>query len=467
MSSDPEQEYFSDGMTEEILNRLAKIPGLEVAARTSVFSFKGQNKDIREMAGMLGVSTMLEGSVRRDGEQVRITAQLIRASDGFHLWSETYDRKIDSIFAVQDEISEQIAAALQVSLGILQPGTSARQVTNPEVYDLYLRARALFRQRGRNLIEALNLFQRAVEIDPEFAPAWAGLAHTYTVLFSFLTPEEINQFGDTSGKSMDAAQRALALDPHLPTALHAMANNLHFQFRWLEADEYFQKAIALDPDSTDIMEDYAHFLVYSWQNDKAGLVADRMIELDPFVPIFRFAAVDVAQAQGDYQKRDEHIRVGLQVNPGFSLLQAWNLRRLLEQKRFDEAREYTDAMDFRGQVTASGMRQLVNWVEGPASALNTEMRDALSYSPELALLGGNYPLFMNTVWAVKILNSNELFLAYMLEFAQPASVPWSGQLLKFPQTKGVIKQSRLPDYWRQVGWPSQCHAVGADDFECE
>jgi hypothetical protein len=266
---------------------------------------------------------------------------------------------------------------------------------------------------------------------------------------------------------MDAAQRALALDPDLPTALHAMANNLLFQFRWAEADEYFRKAMLLDPDSTDLMEDYAHFLVYSWQNDEAGLVADRMTELDPFVPIFRFAAVDVAQAQGDYQKRDEHIRVGLQVNPGFSLLQAWNLRRLLEQGRFEEAREFTDTMDFRGQATASGMHQLVNWVEDPAGALNTEMRDALLYSPELALLGGDYSLFMNTVWAGKTFNSNEGFLAQMLEFQQPASVPWSGQLLKFPQTKGVIKHSRLPEYWRQVGWPPQCHAVGADDFECQ
>jgi len=190
MSSDPEQEYFSDGITEEILNRLAKIQGLQVAARTSVFSFKGQSRDIREVAEMLGVNTMLEGSVRRDGEQIRITAQLIRASDGFHLWSETYDRKLDSIFAVQDEIAGQIATALQLNLGIARPGSgSSNPTTQPEVYDLYLRARALHRQRGPGILTALELFQQALEIDPEFAPAWAGLAHSYTVVFAYASRE--------------------------------------------------------------------------------------------------------------------------------------------------------------------------------------------------------------------------------------------------------------------------------------
>ena len=152
MSSDVEQEYFSDGITEEILNRLAGIRELQVAARTSVFSFKGQNQDIRKIAEQLGVETVLEGSVRRAGDGIRITAQLIRASDGFHLWSEAYDRKLENIFAIQDDIASRIADALQLSMGISnQPKVMPRSV-NPEVYDLYLRARALHRQRGEVLL---------------------------------------------------------------------------------------------------------------------------------------------------------------------------------------------------------------------------------------------------------------------------------------------------------------------------
>ena len=210
MSSDPEQEYFSDGITEEILNRLAKIRELQVAARTSAFSFKGQNQDIRQIGEMLGVGTILEGSVRRDGEQVRITAQLIRTSDGFHLWSESYDRKLENIFAIQDDIAGKIAASLQVSLGISADQTNASAKTvDPRVYDLYLQARALHRNRGEGLIEALNLFQKAIDIDPAFAPAWAGLAHSYDVIEFYISAEELAKIGDIRAKSTTAAQQAL------------------------------------------------------------------------------------------------------------------------------------------------------------------------------------------------------------------------------------------------------------------
>jgi TolB-like protein len=187
MSSDPEQEYFSDGITEEILNRLASVSGLQVAARTSAFSFKGQNQDVREIAQLLGVSNILEGSVRKADAQVRVTAQLIRASDGFHLWSESYDRKLENIFAIQDDIASQIAAALEISLRISgQPPGQPAKLVNPEVYDLYLRARALHRQRGEGVLQAIELFQQALAIDPEFAPAWAGLSHSYIVVPNYV-----------------------------------------------------------------------------------------------------------------------------------------------------------------------------------------------------------------------------------------------------------------------------------------
>ncbi|MGH8035926.1 MAG: hypothetical protein ACREO9_11915, partial [Lysobacterales bacterium] len=238
MSSDPEQEYFSDGITEEILNRLASVSGLQVAARTSAFSFKGHNRDVREIAQLLGVSNILEGSVRKADDQVRITAQLIRASDGFHLWSESYDRKLENIFAIQDDIASQIAAALEISLGISDqtPGQPAKLV-NPEVYDLYLRARALHRQRGVGELQAIELFHQALAIDPEFAPAWAGLSHSYQVVPNYVSDQDWHRLGDVLELSMAAAEKALELDPNLPTALHAMGNNLHFRYEWAKAEE--------------------------------------------------------------------------------------------------------------------------------------------------------------------------------------------------------------------------------------
>ena len=291
MSSDQEQEYFSDGITEEILNRLAGIRELQVAARTSAFSFKGQNQDVREIARLLGVNNILEGSVRKAGDQVRITAQLIRADDGFHLWSEAYDRKLENIFAIQDDIASQIAGALQVSLGISAPqSTRPTRTVNPEVYDLYLRARTLFRQRGAGVVDAIELFEQALAIDPEFAPAWAGLSHAYNVVINYVSAEEGQRMGDVGAKSMAAARKALELDPNLPTALHAMANNLLFTLEWKQAEDYYLRALQLDPDSSDMMEDYAAMLTYSWQFEKARQVTERMIELDPRVPVFLLVA---------------------------------------------------------------------------------------------------------------------------------------------------------------------------------
>ena len=475
MSSDPEQEYFSDGITEEILNRLAKIPGLQVAARTSVFSFKGQNMDIREVAQILGVSTMLEGSVRRDGEQVRITAQLIRASDGFHLWSETYDRKIESIFAVQDEISTQIATALQVSLGISGSDTSTRSATtNPEVYDLYLRARALHRKRGRGLLEALDLFERAITIDPQYAPAWAGLAHSLNVVMSYVTPEEMERIGDADARSLQAAQRSLELDPDLPMALHAMANNRLAQFRWSEAQEYYEKALARDPDSPDIMEDYGHFLLYSWQIDKAKRVAERIIVLDPLVPVFRFMAARVYETIGNTEKQDEHIRVALEINPDLKNIQYRYLLRLVEQEEYAIAHEYVEQMDLLGMTTPTGLQLLIDWManskeqpeELPEELPEGEMLSALEYFPDVARLAGRYKLWLDIVYPRE--NTQwEGFLIAITYFSPFADETRFKQLHAIPRTKEIMRESRLPEYWREIGWPERCRPIGDDDFECK
>src|SRR5438552_9450369 len=162
MSGKADQDYFSDGMTEELLNVLAKVPQLKVVARTSVFQFKAKGGDIREIGRKLGVTNIVEGSVRRDGPEVRITAQLVRVADGFHIWSETYDRKLERVFALQDEIAQRIGAALKLSLGVSAP-VAARAPIDPEAYDEYLKGRALMRQRS-DLPSAIAHLKAAVEI---------------------------------------------------------------------------------------------------------------------------------------------------------------------------------------------------------------------------------------------------------------------------------------------------------------
>jgi len=265
---------------------------------------------------------------------------------------------------------------------------------------------------------------------------------------------------------MAAAERALELNPELPTALHAMANNLHFQFKWAEADEYFQRAILLDPDSTDIMEDYSHFLHYSWQYDKARVVADRMIKLDPLVPIFRFAASHSAEALGDFETRNEHIRIGLEVNPGFPTLQQLNFERLLEDKQFAAAREYTGRMNLPYPATLEGTRRLINWLADPSESLDREMLDALQVYPKIALFAGQYQLWTDTVWTLEFIDP-ETALIYMTVLSPHRSKPWYEELIRLPENREMIANSRLPQYWRQIGWPERCRPVGEEDFECD
>jgi len=464
MSSDPEQEYFSDGITEEILNRLAKIRELQVAARTSVFSFKGQNLDIREIGEMLGVGTILEGSVRRDGEQVRITAQLIRTSDGFHLWSETYDRKLENIFAIQDDIASQIATALEISLGINAIGDSgSSKLVNPQVYDLYLRARALHRNRGEGLLEAVKLFRQALDIDPNYAPAWAGLAHSYNVITFYISQQQLASIGDPIELSLAATQQALRLEPELATALHAMANNLLDQNEWAEAQGFYERALQLDPDSTDIMEDYSNMLLYTMQLDAALKVADRMVDLDPFVPIFLQVAADMYDTAGDYEKRDKYIKTLMSIAPDLRFSISWTLQLYFENRQFEEMHRYVDEVDLKDWSTAEGMHKAIDWLRDPQQTPDDDILKVLLWHPAFAMMANRPDVFFDL-----LLNSDDpTRYTYTTEIYNPGlSADETRIARELPQTRAFLKAVRLPEYWRKAGWPDICSPIGEDDFEC-
>ncbi len=265
MSSDPEREYFSDGITEEIINAVVKIPGVSVPARTTVFAYKGHQRDLREVGAELGVSHILEGSIRSQADQVRVTAQLIKVDDGFHLWSETYDRQLDNIFAVQEEIAAAIARQLT---GELQGGvtTVPNRTRNMEAYDLYLKGRAALRQRAD---ASRDLLHAAIEADPDFAPAYAALAIAY---------QSTNEDNDMA---LVMAEKALAIDPENVDALNAKGAALRTQRNWLEAEALLEQALAIDPNSAELLEDYAEFLAYTGRSAEALEITTRGIGLDP------------------------------------------------------------------------------------------------------------------------------------------------------------------------------------------
>ena len=246
MSGDVANEYFSDGISEEILNVLASTPELQVAARTSSFSFKGKSLEVPEIAKALKVRMVLEGSVRKQGDKVRITAQLIDASNGFHLWSQTYDRDLKDIFAIQDEIAKAIGEQLKVKMtGISKPGEPASGTKNLEAYDLYLRGMALWHtRREKALWSSIEMFEKAVAIDPAFAEAYAGQALAYAVIgdYSNRLP-----YAESMARARDFAERALALNPELPEPYAALANVAMTDFRRDTAGVLLNRAITLRP----------------------------------------------------------------------------------------------------------------------------------------------------------------------------------------------------------------------------
>jgi len=251
LSPNGDQEYFADGISEEILNVLVPIEGLKVAGRTSSFSFKGRNQDLREIGAALNVSHVLEGSVRRSGTKLRITAQLIRSEDGFHLWSETYDRELTDIFEIQDEIARAVAEQLAASLGLsfdLSSETLVKERTEDIVaYELYLKARQLYEKRGNdNLDTALLLLSEAIARDPDFAPAWSQLSRVYSVYQSYQidTPtKDTVQSWRAIGKA--AARRAIQLSPDSGEAYSSLGMMYTYDFNWIKAFENFDKALAL------------------------------------------------------------------------------------------------------------------------------------------------------------------------------------------------------------------------------
>ena len=212
MSGDAGHNDFSDGITQEILNALAQISGLKVAARTSAFQFKGQNVDLRRVGETLAVAYVLEGSVQRAGDDVRITTQLIDARSGYHLWSEKYDRKLTSVFAIEDEISKAIAAQMQVTLGsnkekpLVKPATS-----DPQAHELYLKGLARITERGAALTSAVEFFKQAIAVDPKYAAAWAALGQAYELLPWY----KLAPWQPSLAQAQEAAQQALSLDPQL------------------------------------------------------------------------------------------------------------------------------------------------------------------------------------------------------------------------------------------------------------
>jgi adenylate cyclase len=277
MSDDGANEYFSDGLSEELLNLLAKVPELKVAARTSSFQFKGKTGDIETIAEQLKVANVLEGSVRKAGNQVRITAQLIKADDGYHLWSESYDRTLDNIFVVQDEIASAVVDALKLTLlGAVTPLTKE---ADPAAYTLFLQGRYLYNQASEeNFAKAAVAFAGAIDHDPDYAPAWAGLSEVTLTQAG----QDFIELDAGVEKARDAAQRAVTLDPELAVGWVRLSNiQARYKWNWSAANESMQKALQLEPNSSEVMSGAAELAGILGQLDQSLALYRQASAIDP------------------------------------------------------------------------------------------------------------------------------------------------------------------------------------------
>ncbi len=319
MSHDPEQEYFSDGVAEEILNMLAQVGGLKVTARTSSFQFKGQTLDVPLIGERLNVATVLEGSVRKSGDVLRITAQLISTADGFHLWSRTYDRRLDDIFAIQDEIAASIVEEMKVQLNLAPESavSVARIATTTEAYDLYLQGlyqlNTLFApgQENTNMdapAAALELFRRATAAAPDFAPAWAGSARALSLLVGMdKVPEE-----DAWDEIATAIEKALALGPNLAEVQFTLSE---FSAGPEEALQYLERAIEINPNYGEAHVARAHILERLDRYRESFEAAELAYRVDPLSMETADTALYVHFYQGKTDGLEERLEASIQNQP--------------------------------------------------------------------------------------------------------------------------------------------------------
>ncbi|MGD8867605.1 MAG: protein kinase [Gemmatimonadales bacterium] len=366
MSADPENEYFSDGMTEEVINALAKLPGVQVASRTSCFAFKGKDVDVRQVGEKLGVAHVLEGSVRKVGNRIRLTAQLIDVANGYHLWSETYDRQLEDVFAIQDEISRAIVDALKVRLVGESQQIVAPSTEDIQAYNLYLKGRFFYHKYSESeyFRKALEFFEQALKKDPEFARAYSGIADVWTALADdWVAPDEAYP------RAEETAKRALELEPTLAEAFAALGK-VRGWYNWdfAAAERDLRQAVKLNPNYAE-----AHFALGSvlpsiGQLDEAIDVLRKALVLDPLAPHHGRWLARMLRYRGDYDASIQQSQRTLEIDPTYFQAQLDIGSAYLGQGQPAEALEWYR----RSQSLTSSVRSYDSYIVCALAALGEQ-----------------------------------------------------------------------------------------------
>jgi TolB-like protein/Tfp pilus assembly protein PilF len=340
LSGGQENEYFSDGVTEEIINALANVEGVRVVARTSAFSFKGKNVNVRQIGEELNVGTVLEGSVRREGNQLRVVAQLIGAADGYHLWSKTYDRELKGVFSLEDELARAIVQALKPRL---VPAAALVQTTtsSTEAHDLYLKGRYFWNQRSREgFAKATALFEKAIALDPTYALAHSGLADCYSLSVDYARARA----AEVLPKARAHALKAMELDDSLAEAHTSFGMVSELDYDWITAEREYRRAIELKPGYATAHHWYFLLLLNTGRLAEAREEAERARQLDPTSAIINVALVGLFLDSRDYDRAIEQALKAVELNPNF------DFARLILTVSYRQAGKVSEALAALDQV---------------------------------------------------------------------------------------------------------------------
>lgn len=474
LSPSGDQEYFADGISEEILNVLVRIQDLKVAGRTSSFSYKGKNDDLREIGSTLGVNHILEGSVRKSGTQLRITAQLIRSADGFHLWSETYDRELVDIFNIQDEIAQSVAEALAISLGLQEVETVSNERTDDTVaYENYLKAKTLIRDRGfDNLQSALLLLQEATTRDPNFIPAWVQIGAAYGLLEAYAPGEQAErEYAQWRAIGRAAVERALTIDANNAQALIMLAQYDYYDRDFVRAMVSMERALEFAPDDAEVHDTAAQTAYFLGYFRQALTLATRAAELDPLGPInwnsighANSALGDVTDDQNYYREAIKSYQKSIEVNPALNFPYTSLAGIYFYLDRLDDFEQTIQSGVSAGALPLEvrrGVEQLLDLTrQGDdalrAALLQEDIPDLIKFPIAKRLNDPDYAIMRHEEY----LNS-----AYQHEVIVLFGV--SAEQRQDPRWKTQVEKSGILNLWQTRGFPFWCRPLGTDDFECD
>jgi TolB-like protein len=468
LSPAKEQEYFSDGLTEELLNQLAQIRGLRVTARTSSFSYKGRNEDVRVIGRELGVANLLEGSVRKDGGQLRITAQLISAADGSHLWSRTYDRAMSGVFALQEEVAKDVARALSVALDVGDLPRAEGGTTNIEAYDKYLQGRTLYHQGGPASARlAVPKLREAVTLDPQFARAWLQLSLALTDGTFGMSESEAAVW---KTERNEATARVLELAPDARWSQSLRAFEFIGRRQWMQAEKALSAGAFPTAGFGFEVNGAAYTLLAALgRNRELVQVLQQAVEADPLSLTLSSNLQVALDAVGEPDKAQAEYERSLGLNGIHQRGHVYALLRALARKDAGAA-EIRDR--FRTLLAAESLRmplihslaQVFEDRARSAAVIRQAMDDPANQDQVrmtvVALMADRYGLQDVALAALR-----KAYLEYGL-----LDAPWLNQVSGLrgdPRFKALVRESGLADFFRASGkWNDYCRPVGADDFEC-